>query len=289
MARLATRPPLRVLRLAGRVPAGRPTQRHDRLHVAHTAARWSTGRSRSSWPRSTARRTPPSGSARRRRAESAHADPRGARRDRVPPGLPRGPLRRRDPARRLDQRPGRRHRRPDRGALQRTRHQRLGLAGAAPARVRGPGRVVEPPRDRRLRPPQRPRPLRHRVVRRGRAVGHGPLRCRPGRAHGLVDGRQHHVRAGLPAPRAGARALRGGRGPRRHVLDDARPAPAPPPGHQGRDGRPGPDPRARRPRPDPGHHPAARRARARSTCSPTPASCSRCPTPSSRRWRSASS
>ena len=46
--------------------------------------------------------------------------------------------------------------------------------------------------------PADPQPRRHRRVRRGRAVGDGPLRRRPRRPHGLVDGRQHDVRAGRP-------------------------------------------------------------------------------------------
>ena len=57
--------------------------------------------------------------------------------------------------------------------------------------------------------PGGPGPLRHRGVRRGRALGDGPLRRRPGAGHGLVHGRQHDVRAGLPPPRAGVRAVRG--------------------------------------------------------------------------------
>ena len=95
------------------------------------------------------------------------------------------------------------------------------------ARVRGPRRLVEPPRDRRLGPARRPPAGRHRGVRRGRPVRHGPLRRRPGRARGVVDGREHHVRARGPPPRAGLGALRRRGRPGRHVRDHARPA-APP-------------------------------------------------------------
>ena len=76
------------------------------------------------------------------------------------------------------------------------------------ARGAGPRRLVEPPRDRRLGPARRPPAGRHRGVRRGRPVRHGPLRRRPGRARRLVDGREHHVRARGPPPRAGHGALR---------------------------------------------------------------------------------
>ena len=55
--------------------------------------------------------------------------------------------------------------------------------------------------------PADPQRVGHRGVRRGRAVGHGPLRRRPGGAHGLVDGRQHHVRARGPATPSGSRGL----------------------------------------------------------------------------------
>ena len=78
--------------------------------------------------------------------------------------------------------------------------------------------------------PARPGALRHRGVRRGRPLGDGPLRHRPGAAHGLVDGRQHDVRAGLPPPRAGVRAVRGRGRARRHLRHHAGAARAAPPG-----------------------------------------------------------
>ena len=82
----------------------------------------------------------------------------------------------------------------------------VGVAGAARPRLRRPRRLLEPPRHRRLGAARRPQPGPHRGVRRGRAVGDGPLRRRPRRADGLVDGRQHHVRAGRRATPSGSPA-----------------------------------------------------------------------------------
>ena len=147
-------------------------------------------------------------------------DPRAAR-------LHRRALRRRHPPAGVDQRPRRRRRRADRRALQRPRHQPVGVAGAARPRLRRPGRQLEPPRHRRLGAAGRPAPRRHRRVRRGRAVGDGPLRRRQHRPHGLVDGRQHDVRAGHPPPGAGPGPVRRRRRPRRHLRHDARPVPPP--------------------------------------------------------------
>ena len=237
--------------MGGRVAATVPTQRHARFDHAHAAtvgadrgrgvprlhegphrdagkpagdrARLSAG-----GPTHRRRSTPPPTTARVARAESRHArleSPlhRRRRRDR----LPRGPLRRRDPAPGVDQRPRRQDRRADRRPVQRPGHQPVVLAGAAEARLRGPGDLLEPPGHRRLRAARGPGPGRDRGLRRGRAVGDGPLRRRPRGPDGLVDGRQHHVRAGGRPSRAGHGPVRRRRRPGRHVLDDARPAARP--------------------------------------------------------------
>ena len=143
---------------------------------------------------------------------------------RVGRGVPPHPQRRRHPPARLDERPARPDRRADRAAVQRPGRQPLDLAGPAARRLRRPGRLVEPPRHRRLGPATRHQPRRHRGVRRGRPLGDGPLRRRPGRGDGLVDGRQHGLRARAAPPRAGHRDLRGRGRARRHVRHHARPA-----------------------------------------------------------------
>ena len=118
--------------------------------------------------------------------------------------LPRRPLRRRHPPAGLDQRP----RRHDRRA-----HRACSATASAP--TPGPGRRCCAPtaasassRGTTAAPAaptaRRPRPRRHRGVRRGRALGDGPLRGRPGRADGLVDRREHDVRAGPGATPSGS-------------------------------------------------------------------------------------
>ena len=132
--------------------------------------------------------------------------------------------------------------------------------------------------------PDGPGPGRHRRVRRGRAVGDGPLRRRPGRADGLVDGRQHDVRAGRPAPRAGGRACSRSPGvPGDTFAHHARPVAPPARRRPAAHGRPRPGAAAHRPGADPGRLAGCRSGGGRSRCSATAASCSRSPTASSPR------
>ena len=102
-------------------------------------------------------------------------------------------------------------------------------SATASAPTRGPGRRCSTPTAASGSCPGTTAAPAARTVRRTRTtcgieefvedalVGDGPLRHRPGRADGLVDGRQHDVRAGPAPPRAGLRAVRGRRGARRHV------------------------------------------------------------------------
>ena len=147
--------------------------------------------------------------------------------------------------------------------------------------LRGAGRVVEPPGHLGLGPSRGPGPGRHRGVRRGRAVGDGPLRPRAGRGDGLVDRRQHRLRARRAAPRAGGRPVRGRRRPRRHLPDHARPVAPPARGGPAADGRDRPGAAGHRPGADPGRLPAAGGAARGRRCSATAASCSRSRTSSS--------
>ena len=202
----------------------------------------------------------------------------------VPPRLPRRPLRRRHPAAAWTNDPDGTIDGPTVVLCNGLGTSAVGLAGAAAPRLRRPGRVVEPPRHRRLRPAGDPAPLRHRGVRRGRAVGDGPLRRRPGACSWAGRWASTPCSSSPSATPSGCAACSRSRacpgdtfatmlGPLRlpRLVDrDAHRQP-----------RPGPD--ARRPRAHPGDHAAPGRARARSACSPTPASCSRCPTPSWRR------
>ncbi len=204
------------------------------------------------------RRTADPGS-RLARAQSADADLRSPVRDRVVDQPPRHPFRRRHPPARLDQRPRPADRRPHRRAVQRAGHQPLHVAGPAASRLRRPGRVVVPPRRRRLRPAPRPQPRRDRALRRGRPLGHGPLRHRHGGPDGLVDGRQHDVRAGRAAPRARLRPVRGLRRARRHLPHDARAAARAARGGPRDHRQPRPLPERRRVGPDADRHPAADR------------------------------
>ena len=202
--------------LVRRVPAGRPPQRHARGHPMRPAPGRTPGRRRLLRRADAAPKPRP--------ADATRPLPRSADRsaavgsgtiERMPTSAARAatdrrrsasrrPVRRRHPPARLDQRPRRADRRPDRRAVQRARHQPVLLAGAARPRLRRTRRVLEPPRHRRLRA-ARATPSHVEIehfVEDG-ALGDGPLRHRPGRADGLVDGRQHDVRARGPPPRAG--------------------------------------------------------------------------------------
>ena len=214
--------------LAGRVPAGRPPQRDDRQHRPWPPdapnARTSRTSSRPGAPRAVAphRRTqvparparPPAGPPPLRH-NRGHADLCGAGRAGAEHRLPRRALRRRNPADRVDQRPRRRAS---------TVPPSCCATGSAPAR--GPGRPSSAPtaasassRGTTAAPaaPTGPTDPAHCGIEAFvedalSVMDHFGIDQAP--AHGLVDGRQHHVRAGLPAPRAGHRAVRGGRRPR---------------------------------------------------------------------------
>ena len=185
----------------------------------------------------------------------------------------------------VDQRRGR----TDRAAVQRPGHQPLQLAGAARPRLRGARHLVEPPRHRRLRTPARPRGRRHRRLRRGRRRGDGRRGHRRVRADGLVDGREHDVRGGRRAPRAGHRPVRRRRRAGRHVLLDGCADPACPARCASRSRQRRADAQAGRPAPHGDRLPAADRPAHPTRCSATPASCCRCPTRSWPGGRSGSS
>ena len=284
--------------LARDQPAAGPPQRARGQHGAHREPPGADGRGglpgRARRPLRGLPHTGPSGEPHRltrpARADCGHVCPaaRGrappARRPRLAAVLRRG-QRRRHPAAGLDQR----RRRADGAAVQRPRHQPVRVAGAAAARLRGAGDLLEPPRRGRLRAPGRPGPGRRAGLRRGRPRGARPRRRGRLPGAGLVDRGQHRLRARRAAPRAGDRPVRGRRRPRRHLLLDGGAAPDPAPGAAAagarRRHRAGQDRR-----PDhPGDHAGCRSGPRRRTCCGTAGSCCRARTAASSSGRSGSS
>ena len=182
-------------------------------------------------------------------------DPRPAR-------LRRRALRRRHPPAGLDQRP-RRHRstgRPSCCATASAPARGRGRRCSTPTAASGSSAGTTAAPAARTRPAD-PQPGRHRRVRRGRAVGDGPLRRRPHRPHGLVDGRQHDVRAGHRATPSGSAGLFAVAGvPGGTFATMLGPFHLPARRRRRAHRQPGPAAAVRRPGADPDHPPAAGRA-----------------------------